>query len=166
MKHPTSQRLMKARILCFALVASLALSFIVMLSPTGARATEPGLTLSVSGYVTEGGAPVVGATVTITEAVTHVTRVTTTDSTGLYTTFNPGDFADTEWTRGDPITVEVNNGGRIASSSANAPTPPLSSLSIDVTYTAIPEFGSVAGALVAALVVAVIAAVFVGTKRH
>lgn len=163
----TSHRLMKARILCFALVASLALSLTVMLSTTGARADEGAYTLSVWGYVTDGGAPVVGATVTITETVSHVTRVTTTDATGLYSTYDPGDFAGSEWTRGDLITVDVNNGGSLASSSANAPTPPLvTSLQIDVTYTAIPEFGSLTGALVAAGAVAVVAAIFVGTKRH
>lgn len=167
MKSRTNQSRTKARILCIALIASLAMSFTVMLSTTGARADEGANTLDVFGYVTEGGVPVVGAAVTITETVSHATRVTTTDSSGLYSTFTPGvgGFAGNEWTRGDLITVDVNNAGKPASNSGNAPTPPTTTMRIDVTYTAIPEFGSLTGALVAAAAVAVLAAIFVGTKR-
>jgi len=150
-------RISKTVVASFAILMML-LALPMLASPAVAE-TSP---LGVYGYVRDSANnPVVGASVLVWIVTPTNHLRTTTDSDGYYTVV----FPMANWTMGNTITVTATSG--LGTSLPNETTITDNPMEIWVDYsTAIPEFGSLMGALVAAVLVAVVAVVAIGTRRQ
>ena len=157
-----SRRLVPATIAC-----SMSLVFVLLVfSHSAEAATQP---LAVYGYVHDSlGSPVSGASVTVLIVDSGASRtVSTTSLLGVYQ-IDP-DFSTTDYNVGNTIRVTVVDsslGTKVREYTITSQNETAQLMRLDVNFnTAIPEFGSMFGVLVAALVVGVVAVVAIGWKR-
>jgi len=120
--------------------------------------------LTVVGTVRDSvGTLVPGAAVTVTNQRTGLTYTNTADENAQYEVNIP----DSAWAEGDTILVHAEMGSAQGDASGTAHDVNPYTLQVDVPLsTAIPEFGSLLGALVASFLVGIVAIVALGEKRR
>ena len=142
-------------ILAFELAVLTVLGFVLTnSSQTALSGAGP---YDVVGYITDNtGSPVNGADVAVTIDETSTTLHCTTGSDGFYTVT----FQDAEWNDGDHITVVATMGGQEIGYGVVVESVGYTQIDVQFGFE-IPEFGSVAGSMVAIAAVAVVAALFI-----
>jgi hypothetical protein len=145
-------------LLAFELVALVAIVAIV--GHVARPAVSGPVNLTVYGFVKDNaGNPVDGAGVVVTDVQTTASQATTTDSSGFYIV----EFDLAQWNVGDTIRVVATFNSVQEENTTTASD--LGTEQVDINYTTeIPEFGSVAGSLVAVIAVAGVATLFVWKK--
>ena len=147
------------------LVALAVVLTIVSKSDMPKRASETAsMDLDVVGTVRDsGGTLVPGAAVTVTNQRTALFYTNTADENGQYGVTIP----DSAWAEGDIILVHAETGSAQGDAQGTAHDVSPWLLQVDVNLsTAIPEFGSLLGALVAAFMVGIVAIVALGGKSR
>ena len=142
-------------------ILALELVFLTMIGLSFDNASRPAISgpgpYTVLGYVTDSeGTPVEGADVAVTIEQTATTLHCVTDSDGYYI----AEFDLSEWNDGDDITVVATYGGQATSTGTCVEAVGYSVIDVQFTYE-IPEFGGIAGSMVAIAAVAVVAALFI-----
>ena len=155
----------RLRFVSFLSVVALVLVFVLLaLSQRVAAGSGP---LAVLGKVTDvGGSPISGASILVEIVDKTATLTATTNSNGDYYTdpeFSPGDYDV-----GDKLKVTATSGlgSKTVYHDITSDDESNQMATVNIQYdTAIPEFGSTFGLIVAAFLVGVVAIVVVGRKR-